>query len=177
MHRNRCRHRGGRPVGRGDLQVDQGQLLYELCRPVQHRAVGKDHHRAPVEHQVVLAADQVDVGQRRTNLGSPAADHPDAHVVLVPLVGRRVRHQQHIDLAGQRRHGSAGLPDVLAHHDADVDAPPADHGGLGARREPALLVEHPVVGQVVLVVAGDDRAAVDHRRRVPGAGGVPCRLV
>ena len=122
LHHNRFGHSRFRPVALGDLQVDHRDLLDELGRPGHHRAVGQDHHRTAVEDQVVLPADQVDVDKRRADLGSPTADHPDAHVVLVPLVGRGVRHQQHVDLAGQRRHGSTGLPDVLAHHDPEVHA-------------------------------------------------------
>ena len=127
---------GGRRVVRGvrgEVEVDDEQLLLELRAAGEHRAVGGHDDRVAVEDQVVLAADHVDVGERAAGLGRPAGDELAAHVVLVALVGRAVDDEQELGAgAAGQRHGAAVLPDVLADDDGDVD--PADaHDGEVAR--------------------------------------------
>ena len=55
---------------------------------------------------------------------------------------------------------NAGRPDVLADRHANLDAAELDGLGHRSRREDALLVEDPVVGEVVLE-AGRETAVVD----------------
>ena len=84
----------------------------------------------------------------------PAGDQRQPDVVLVQLVRRAVDVDDEPD-AGPRGRGerAAGLPDVLADGQRDVDAADADDGQRVAGHEVAVLVEDAVVGQVVLEVA------------------------
>ena len=50
--------------------------------------------RRAVEHELVLAADLVDVDQRQVALGDARDRDVEADVVLVAPVGRAVRHDQ-----------------------------------------------------------------------------------
>jgi hypothetical protein len=66
------------------------------------------------------------------------------------------------------RQGLAHLlaPDVLADRHAELDAAEIDRLGARTRREDALLVEHAVIGQVVLVAHALDAAAIKQSDRV-----------
>ena len=160
----------GRVAGRGsDLDVDQEGVLDVLRRAQQHVAVGRDHHRVAVEDEFVLPADRVHVQDRRVRLGGAPAQQRQAHVVLVPLVRRPVdvHDEADTDPSGDRER-AAVLPQVLADRQRDVDAAvPDDHEPV-AGDEVAPLVEHAVVGQVVLEVARDDLAAVQERGALRG---------
>ena len=76
--------------GRGQVQVVDQQLLGELAGPGEQLAAGGHDHRVAVEDQLVLAADQVHVGDRGARLGRPALDQRQPYVVLVQLVRRGV---------------------------------------------------------------------------------------
>ena len=155
---------------RGEVHVQHEQVLDELRRACQHRAVRADDERVAVEHEVVLAADLVGVDQRRARFGRAARDERQPLLVLRPLVRRRVRRHHEVDAgAAQRRDRAAVLPDVLADDHADVEPVEPDDVELGARLEPAVLVEHAVVREVVLELPRDDLAAVERRRRVARA--------
>src|SRR5690606_4147834 len=70
--------------------------------------------------------------------------------------------------------GPAVLPEVLADDGGDVDAVHADDGQPVAAHEDAVLVEHAVVGEVVLGRPHQDLAAVQPRRPVERRpGGLP----
>src|SRR3546814_14462200 len=77
-------------------------------------AVGVQHEGGAVEHQLVLAADLVQVDQRQAALHHPRHRELGAHVELAELERRAVRHQQ--DLAAGLGHAldHLGGPDVLA---------------------------------------------------------------
>ena len=55
----------------GQVEVDHEQVFVELRGAGEHGAVGRDDDRVAVEDQVVLAADQVHVGQGAPGLGRP----------------------------------------------------------------------------------------------------------
>ena len=150
--RGRARWSVGSAMGRSRSTTSSASL--ELRRAGEQRAVGVDDERVAVEDELVLAADHVDVGERAAGLARPPRAQLEAHVVLVALVRRPVDdHEQ--SGAGVAHLGDrpAVLPEVLADGERDVDAVDADHGRARARDEVAELVEHAVVGQVVLGVA------------------------
>ena len=63
-------------------------------------------------------------------------------------------------------HRSGGVPDVLADRDADASAGNVEELHAGPRAEVTRLVEHAVVGQILLVIGARQLAAVNHRRSV-----------
>ena len=177
-------------VGRRRVEgeVDGQQVLDELRCAGEQLAVGGDDQRVAVEDQLVLPADLVAVEDRRLRLGGPPADQRQPQVVLGPLVRRGVGGADEVDahLPGDAAR-TALDPEVLADGQRDVDAVQPDDRQLGARHEVPGLVEDAVVGQVPLVVAGDDLAAVEQgggvargaapRVGVPGPVVVRRRLV
>ncbi|HEX8582092.1 MAG TPA: nitrilase-related carbon-nitrogen hydrolase, partial [Acidimicrobiales bacterium] len=156
--------RHGRRV---DPQVHAHQVLDELRRPAEQLPVGGHGHRVAVEDELVLAADLVAVDDRGPRLGRPAADQRQAQVVLGPLVGRGVGgdDEVHPGLAGDAARAALD-PEVLADGQRDVHPVQPHDRQLGAGHEVAGLVEDAVVGQVPLVIADDDLAAVQQRGRV-----------
>ena len=147
-------------VGGDDRHVDDHEVLDELLAAVEEVALGVEHQRAAVEDQLVLAADLVDVDERRVAVGRPGGEHPLAVGGLAAVVRRGVDVDGELGPAvGLHGERTVGAPDVLADADADVDA--ADHVqlqrvGLAARREVAGLVEHGVVRQQALAVGAED---------------------
>ena len=117
---------GPGPVGRpgfGQLEVDHHQVGLELGPGRQEPAVGPDDQAGPVEDQLVLAADLVDVGDRAAGLGRPGSQHVQALGPPAPGVGRGVQ----VDDQGRPApalggHRPVGEPHVLA--DADTRPPP-----------------------------------------------------
>lgn len=86
---------------------------------------------------------------------------------LALLVRGAVHRHEHVDApAGQFGDGAAVLPDVLADRHADAHAVDVEHHRAFAGGEDAELVEHAVVGQEVLVVAGPHHAVVQHDHAV-----------
>ena len=127
-------------------------------------ALGIHHDRPPVEDQFILATDEVDVDHGDARLPDPPLEQRLPLQALAGMKGRGV------DVDEQARPGVRGLqgrsraerPDVLANGDARRHAPDVDDAGGVPRREIALFVEHAVVGQQLLAVAGDDLPAADH---------------
>jgi hypothetical protein len=160
-------------------------MLGELRGAGQQLAVGGHDHRVTVEDQLVLAADHVHVRDRRPGLGSPAPHQRQAYVVLVQLVRRAVDvHDQADPGVPGHRERPAGLPQVLADGQRHIHrrrvcrtaAGGQPHHGQGvARHEVPVLVEHAVVRQVVLEVAGRHPATEQQGRRVARAAG-PLRV-
>src|SRR5450756_172638 len=65
-------------------------------------------------------------------------------------------------------HRPAVLPEVFADRDGHVDVTDTHNGEVPARGEDPELVEHAVVGQVVLCITSLDLAVVQHRGAVLG---------
>ncbi len=148
--------------GRLEVDVAHEQLLAELRGARDRRAGVVDHARVPVEHELVLAADEPAEGDAREVLSRALGEHVLALGALAGVVGRGgdvedQRGARQRLFAGRR----AGLPDVLADGQAKARGPEVDDRPAGARLEVALLVEHAVVGQVDLAV---DRAHLAPRR-------------
>jgi hypothetical protein len=145
---------GGR---RRHPEVDHDGFLDECRRPGQGPAVWSDRGAAPVEHQVVVAADLVDVNHRELVLPGEFGQHPLAQALLADRK-RRGRHVDEQVGAGPPRLFDriavvaaalpevAIVPDVLA--DADGDRVPANLDDVTALTgfEVAVFVED-VVGR------------------------------
>ena len=58
-----------------EVEVDEEAILFELRRPMDHFAVRRQDHRVAVEHQLVLAADHVQIHDRHPGGPSPLAEH------------------------------------------------------------------------------------------------------
>ena len=143
------------------------QLLDEQRGAGDEVAVGVEHHAAAVEHQLVLPAHLVHVGERAAGVGGTGGEHALAGAVLAGVVRRAVDVDVQLGAAGGLLGERAGgAPHVLADADAHLHA--ADHVQLvgvavGAGREVAGLVEHGVVRQQPLAVGAD----APRRRRTP----------
>ncbi len=158
---------GPAAVGQGDVKVDHQQLLDELLPAGEHGSVRGDDERVTVEHQLVLSADGVEVRERAAGLRGSTSAQLESDVVLVALIGRTVGHEEETWCAERvLRDRPAVLPEVLTDREGDVDPANPDDDGHLARHEVAKLVEDPVVGQVVLGIASDDRALVQDRNGV-----------
>ena len=159
------------------VQVDDQQVLAEHRGSVAHRAVGRDHHRAAIEHELVLASDRVHVRDPGAGATRPRGQDLGALGGLASVVWRTVdvQDQRQARVARERL---GVVPGVLAHRQTDRHPGHLDARPLGAGHEVALLVEDPEVRQLHLVVARLDGAVAQQRRRVvrPRVGTVdePC---
>ena len=128
---------------RATVGPEGGQLRREA-------AVGVQRKRRPFEHELVLAADEVEVDQRQAALDYPR--HRDALTdrELVALVRRRVGDEQDLATGLEDAFDRVGSPDVLADRHADAHALEGDRAGRGARRKHSLLVEDAIIGEIDL---------------------------
>ena len=149
-----------------EVDVRDQQLLFELSAAGEHAAFGVAHERVAVEHELVLAADRVQVGDGDQVVGGARGDHARPVEGLPAVVGRGVDVDAELGAAERHRiERQAGIPDVFADADAERDwvgPGRAVDGHSTARREVAFLIEHAVVGQAALVV-GVDPAAIDEQ--------------
>ena len=124
------------------------------CARATRRPGLVEHHRRAVEHELVLAADQVHVEHRHRRVGGAGREHRLALVDAPGVVRRRVDVDDELGApGGLRADRPVRAPGVLADRTADAHA--GDHEQRpvdGRRREVALLVEHRVVRQEVLAV-------------------------
>ena len=121
----------------------------------------------PVEHQFVLSPHRVDEGETDEVVGGARGQHLLAELRLAHVVGRRVdRNDQLRPREGLARGGARGIPDVLADIGGHSRVAHQEDGGFRARLEVAVLIEHAIVGQVLLVVGAGMGAVVEHGRRV-----------
>ena len=142
-----------------------------------HRAIAIGQHRSTVEDQRVLATDQVQIGQRRTAFARTLLQQLVALHVLVTLERRRVGHQHQFGAGPRGGRQWFCEPQVLADHQAHLDAIDLEHAVLAVRidLEVTPLVEHRVVRQLALAIRALDapiaqhaRSVVDHRARALG---------
>ena len=153
------------------VEVEEAQILHEHRRTFQQRAIGIDHEAATVKHQIVLASHLVEIDHRRVHFGRTAYRKVDAGVGFAFLIWRTVHGEQQIDvLLGELRHGTAILPDVFANGHADACTVHVEHHGFVAGTENAEFVEHTIVGQKVLVVAGPNHAVMQYDESVARLG-------
>jgi hypothetical protein len=95
---------------------------------------------------------------------APAPAGSAALLALAPMVGGGIDVEDEPRPGIPRARRGLRLPDVLAHREPHGHTTHPDNTGLVTRHEVALLVEHAVVGQDLLVVAGGD----DGRRAAAG---------
>ena len=156
-----------KPPARG-VEVHHQPLVVERDGRRMHGAVGISDDRGTIEHQRILAADDVDVGQGHTALATALGQQRVALAMLAALVGRGVGH--HDDLGAHARGvvERLGEPQVFADHHAHLHTVDLDHAGpaVGVDVEIPPLVEDVVVGQFPLAVGALDLAAAQHAGRV-----------
>ncbi|ETC87142.1 hypothetical protein XHC_3373 [Xanthomonas hortorum pv. carotae str. M081] len=155
-------HRGEAALAGG--VVHHQPLIDERGSGRMHGAVGIGHHRCAVEHQRVLPADHVEIGNRRPALAGALGQQGIALRVLAALVRRGIGHQHQL---GAGLHGLCerlGKPQVLADHHAHLHALDRDHAVVAIRIhvEIAALVEHRVVGQLALAIGRRDASVAQH---------------
>ena len=85
------------------------------------------------------------------------------------MVGRGIGHQQPVGARFHRTRRRPRLPDVAADVESEHHPAAGEHAGGIAAVEHALLVEHGMVGQVVLAIHRLDLAAAQQRRGVEQA--------
>ena len=138
-----------------------------LARAIE-RSLLVEHERRAVEHQLVLAADEVRVDDRHRRVGRARREHRLALDEPLRVVRRRVEVDDELRAArrlGEDRSGRA--PRVFADRDADLHARDVEQRQRLARRdEVALLVEDGVVRQQLLAVDAVHAAVRADRRRV-----------
>lgn len=80
-----------------------------------------------VEHLIVLPADHVKVDERQARLFDARAHHAVARLDLAPVIGRAVRHGEHLGtLFGKVFADRIGPPRILADRDAQRERPDLD---------------------------------------------------
>ena len=153
-----------------DLDIGDHQFLDELRGAGDERAVGVEHHRSPVEHQLVLPAHLVHVHQRAAGIGGTGGQHALAPGHLAGVERRAIDVDvQFCTAGGLMCQRSGGAPHVFA--DADAHLHTTDHVQLVrivhvAGCEVAGLVEDGVVGQQPFAIRADHFAVGAHRSGV-----------
>ncbi len=118
-------------------------------------AIGVERERGAIEHQLVLAADEVEVDQRQAGFRHPCHGKLHPVVLLAGLEGRRIDDDQELGTAFLEPLGNVGKPHVLADHGPETDSATIlevepHRSGNRPRGKHPLLVEHPVIRQLVL---------------------------
>ena len=142
-----------------------------------------DDERTAVEHEFVLAANEIHVGDRQARSRDRRLQRGQPRRAFVHAVRRGVDVQDHFRPGVARRDRRCRLPDVLADVDRQAYTAGLDDADVLAWREIALFIEHGVVRQLLLAIACDamaiaqDRATVVHapavRFGVPDDGRYP----
>ena len=150
-----------------DVQIDDQQVLFELRAGRKNVPVGPGDHASAVENKFVLPANLVDVRHERPIAPGGGGYEPLPRLTLVDFkwgpvdVDDQLGAGLTLDL---RRSGR--LPNVFANVEADSAVSEVGHGAYGAGHEVAPFVEHPVIGQVDLVVHALHVAVGDEGQRV-----------
>ncbi len=113
-------------------------------------AVCVDDERPAVEHQFVLAPDLIHVHEREPCLARPIAGERQALIEFADLVWRTVRDEQQLGALARKVCGHGREPDVFADRKPEPQIAEGHWLRQRARREHALLVEHAVIGELVL---------------------------
>jgi len=129
-------------------------------------ALAVEHFGAAVEDQLVLAAYLVEVDERQAGLIAAFRHQLAADPGFFLIIRRGIDGEQQLGprrLGGQRR---TRLPEIFADEQTQLMATERHHTGIGRRSEVALLVEHPVVGQVLFEITCPQLTALVERRRI-----------
>ncbi|MGY4332076.1 hypothetical protein ACVWWG_006493 [Bradyrhizobium sp. LB7.2] len=160
---------GAAPIVAVSGEAQCGDAFRERRQLRRERKIAVEREGSTVKHQLVLAANLVEIDQRQTALGDARDRNRQTHVGLVAGVGRAVRHQNDLDAGlGQRLDHVLvilGLfqPDVLADRHTDPNAAHGHRPRGGAARKQPLLVEHAVIRQVAFEAKRGDTAAIEQR--------------
>ena len=148
--------------GRGAVERDELQVFREMAQLGADRAGRIHDKRVAVEDQLILAAHQVGVDEGHALRADVAAHGVIAQVLLVHVIRRAVRHQQHLRAGRAGTHGGVLEPRVFADIDAETHALHAKDERLVGRGEVALFIENSRVRQVVLAVGAQHFAVQQH---------------
>ena len=151
-----------------EIHVGDHQVLGEHPPLGQHLTLLVHDQARSVEQDLVLAADQVAVAHHHQVVGGARAQHALARLRLAGVVGRGRDVDDDLGAAADDLllDRPAREPDVLADAEPDDRAAAREHRVALRGHEVAVLVEHAVVGQVVLAVGAHPAAVVEHRRGV-----------
>ena len=147
------------PAGEGERFFEGGRLGGEAV-------VGVQHEGGTVEDEFVLPANLVHVDQRQVRLADAGDGEVEAGVALVALEGRAVDRDHDLGSRFRETFGDLGEPHVLADHGPEADAAKRYRPRQARARKDPHLVEDPVVGELVLVAACRDLAAVEQQRGI-----------
>ena len=113
----------------------------------------EDQRRA-VEHELVLAADEIRVHDRLREFGGASREHRLTLAQPLRVIRRGIQVDQQVRTRGRlRAHRAVGSPRVLTDRHADAHAGDFEQlARIRAGREVALLVEHRVVRKVLLAI-------------------------
>ena len=144
------------------LPLRQHQLFLPVGQLLGDGEVAVHHEGGAVEHQLVLAADAVQIDERQAGFAhAGAGDDVQAAIILVDLERAAIRADQYFRALGPQMGGDEGEPDILADRHADLHAAKLDRRGQRAGREQALFVERAVIGQFALLADRGDGAIFD----------------
>ena len=130
-------------------------------------AIAVDHEAGPVEHQFILPANAVDIGQRQATFGGAALGHAiDPQRVLVDLVGAAVGAQQNFRAAPGKVAANRRVPYILADRHPQQHPAKGHRLGQGSGVKQPHLVKGAVVWQFVLVAQRGHLAAIEQRHAV-----------
>ena len=135
------------------VDVDDEEVLVEAGRPSEYLSGVVEHDRVPVEHQLVLAADEVAEREERARVSGARHEHLLALFGLADVEGRRRQVDEELS-AGEREIGCGRprLPDVLADRRPDQSVAEAQEKEVATLGEVAVLVEDAVVREELLPV-------------------------
>ena len=143
--------------------LHQAQFFLESARTVREFAFGIHHKRIAVEHQFVLAADEIGIKNRDMIAPGRLHDNLEALLTLVKVIRRgvEINHEPGPGLNG--RVYRPAFPNVLANRDGHRHVLDRHHAGAAAGGEIAFLVEDAVVGKTMLGVGCDHLVVAQHR--------------
>ena len=148
------------------IDVDCKQTLREGRRTLYDFTRGVHHKGPAVEDQFVLAAEQIDVDDRKPCGAHTIPHHAFASLLKAERIRRTIDDYDELRACLLRGDRGIGLPDVFADQDGDTNAVQLHDAGFAPVFEVALLVEHAVVRQFLLAIVGERLAIADQRRRV-----------
>ena len=104
-----------------------------------------DDERTAVEHQFVLAADQIDVNEGQAAFTDPGDGEIEPLVGLVGLERRAVDDDHDFRRRFRQAFGDVLGPHILAHHDAQADAAERHRSRHRPGLKHAFLIKHAVI--------------------------------
>ena len=147
------------PAGDGDTFLPGRHLQGQ-------RAVGVEREGTAIEHQLVLAAQLVQIDQRQAGFDDARGGDVEAGIQFRTLEGGAIRHQQDFRAGFLQALDDFRRPDILADRHAEADAAEIHRPRQRPRLEYALFVEHAIVRQVVFEAQRLHLAAIQQGNRI-----------